>query len=67
MGVLMGRRTRIGWFLLAAVLMAGHPSAQALETDQFYAWGKPIEDSTEYLNAWMRLTVQDTLDSLGGA
>ena len=39
------------------------PSAQALETDQFYAWGKPIEDSTHYLNAWVRLQIQDVLDT----
>ena len=35
----------------------------ALETDQFYAWGKPIEDSTHYLNAWVRLQIQNALDS----
>lgn len=38
-------------------------SAQALETDQFYAWGKPIEDSTHYLNAWVKLQIQDVLDT----
>ena len=38
-------------------------SAQALETDQFYAWGRPIENSTDYLNAWVRLQIQDALDS----
>ncbi|MGB5291150.1 MAG: hypothetical protein WBN41_06835 [Lysobacterales bacterium] len=36
---------------------------QALETDQFYAWGKPIDDSSHYLNAWIRLQIQDALDS----
>lgn len=35
----------------------------ALETDQFYAWGKPIEDSSIYLNAWVHLQVQDILDT----
>ena len=49
----------IAWLLVCA-------SAQALETDQFYAWGRPIEDSTEYLNAWVRLTVQAALDSRAG-
>jgi hypothetical protein len=43
------------WLLLSA-------SAHALETDQFYAWGKPIEDSTDYLNAWVRLQVQGALE-----
>ena len=38
--------------------------ARALETDQFYAWGKPIEDSGKYLNAWVRLQFQSTLDSI---
>lgn len=37
--------------------------ATALETDQFYAWGKPIEDSTEYLNAWVRFTIESVLES----
>lgn len=37
--------------------------SHALETDQFYAWGKPIEDSTHFLNAWVRLQVQDALDT----
>jgi len=38
-------------------------SAPALETDQFYAWGKPIEDSTAYLNAWVQIQVQTALDA----
>lgn len=48
------------------VLLAGlliNAPAQALETDQFYAWGKPIEDSTLYLNAWVTLQIQSALDS----
>jgi hypothetical protein len=48
--------------LLLAVLLQCE-SVQALETDQFYAWGKPIEDSSEYLNAWVRLQIQSALDS----
>lgn len=47
--------------IFAFVLFSGF--AHALETDQFYAWGKPIEDSTHYLNAWVRLQIQDALDS----
>jgi len=56
-------KTRFGSSL---VLLAGlliNTPAQALETDQFYAWGKPIEDSTQYLNAWVRLQIQSALDS----
>jgi hypothetical protein len=37
--------------------------AVALETDQFYAWGKPIEDSTLYLDAWVQLQIESVLDS----
>lgn len=49
----------IAWLLISA-------SAEALETDQFYAWGQPIEDSTEYLNAWVRVQIQSALDSRAG-
>jgi hypothetical protein len=35
----------------------------ALESDQFYAWGRPIQDSTEYLNAWVKWQIQNALDS----
>jgi len=48
--------------ILLAGLFSGTP-ARALETDQFYAWGKPIEDSAEYLNAWVHVTIQSALDS----
>src|SRR5210317_1521616 len=49
-------------FILVAGLLISTCS-QALETDQFYAWGKPIKDSREYLNAWVQLKVQSVLDS----
>jgi hypothetical protein len=56
-------KTRIGFhFMLLAGLLLNAP-AHALETDQFYAWGKPIEDSTAYLNAWVKLQIQSALDS----
>lgn len=47
--------------LLTGLLSAA--SAPALETDQFYAWGKPIGDSAVFLNAWVQLTVQSALDA----
>jgi hypothetical protein len=50
------------YLVLLAGFLSGTP-ARALETDQFYAWGKPIEDSAEYLNAWVQLTIQSALDS----
>jgi len=49
--------------LVALVWLLASVSVHALETDQFYAWGKPIEDSTDYLNAWVRLQIQDVLDT----
>lgn len=49
----------IAWLLISV-------SAHALETDQFYAWGQPIEDSTDYLNAWVRVQIQSALDSKAG-
>ena len=45
---------------MAACLLAVAP-AQALETDQFFAWGKPIEDSSDYLDAWVRYQVESAL------
>ncbi|HKQ60843.1 MAG TPA: hypothetical protein VJS92_06110 [Candidatus Polarisedimenticolaceae bacterium] len=41
------RRTRAA--LLCAVLAAA--PARAIETDQYYSWGRPLADSTEVLNA----------------
>ena len=52
--------------LLLIALLAMQTSVQAMETDQFYAWGKPIEDSADYLNAWLRLQVRDALESKPG-
>lgn len=63
MGVLNRMKTR---FASRVVLLAGlliTAPAPALETDQFYAWGKPIEDSTVYLNAWVALQFQSVLES----
>ncbi|MSQ98623.1 MAG: hypothetical protein EXR85_04915 [Xanthomonadales bacterium] len=47
--------------IVIAALLAGSP-LQAMETDQYYAWGKPIADSADYLNAWVKLTIQTALD-----
>jgi len=49
--------------LLACAMLNFSPTIHALETDQFYTWGKPIEDSTEYLNAWVQLRIQSVLDT----
>jgi hypothetical protein len=62
-GILIGMRTFPNHCLAVIVLLMLQVPAQALETDQFYAWGRPIADSGNYLNAWVRLTIQDALDS----
>jgi hypothetical protein len=49
------------WLAVIALMLAGSP-LQAMETDQYYAWGKTIADSTEYLNAWVKLNIQSALD-----
>ncbi len=51
--------------LMVAALLLFSICAHALETDQFYAWGKPIDDSSVYLNAWVRLQIQAALESRG--
>jgi len=56
-------RTRFGALLVLLAGLLSAASAPALETDQFYAWGKPIDDSAAYLNAWVQLTVQSALDA----
>lgn len=57
---------RLGCVLFAGILLMSGSPARALETDQFYAWGRPIEDSRHYLNAWVRINVQSTLDARAG-
>lgn len=47
--------------LAAAIFLLTAAPAHALETDQFFAWGKPIEDSTYYLDAWVRYQVEYAL------
>jgi hypothetical protein len=39
--------------VLPALLLAGGGAA-ALETDQFYAWRRPLRDGADAINAWMR-------------
>lgn len=60
----MKKRAGLISVLLAGLLTSG--SVQSLESDQFFAWGKPIEDSTQYLNAWVWLTIQSALDAKPG-
>jgi hypothetical protein len=62
MGILKPMNVRASCCLVCiAALLAGSP-LRAMETDQYYAWGKPIADSSDYLNAWVKLNVQSALD-----
>jgi hypothetical protein len=56
-------KTRLWLGLVSLTVSFASVPAHALETDQFYAWGKPIEDSGHYLNAWVQLTIQSALDA----
>jgi hypothetical protein len=38
-------------------------SASALETDQYYSWGRPLADSTDVINAKFDLELQAAIDS----
>jgi len=65
MGVLKQMKSHSTRYLVfIAALLAGFP-LQAMETDQYYAWGKPIADSANYLNAWVKLSIQAALDESG--
>jgi hypothetical protein len=48
-------------FVLAAGLLAG--SSFALETDQYYAWGRPLADSTDAVNAKFNLELERAIAS----
>jgi len=46
--------------VLCAVAFA--VSVQALETDQYWSWHRPLADSTDAVNAWFNLAVTRVLD-----
>jgi hypothetical protein len=46
---------------LVSILCAGQTSA--LETDQYYAWGRPLSDSTEAVNAKFNLELERAVAS----
>jgi hypothetical protein len=47
---------------IVAAVVPSSPSA-ALETDQYYAWGRPLADSTDVINAKLNLELQRAIDS----
>jgi hypothetical protein len=58
----MGRRL-LSLSILAALLTG---PAAALETDQYFAWGQPLEDGTAPLNARVNLEISRLLDEING-
>ena len=56
-------RCRSGIVLLSAMLVACLP-ASALESDQYYAWGRELDDATDLLNAKVRLEIDRLLIEL---
>lgn len=57
--VRQARCTRLVSSAAAALMgISGAVAAPALETDQFYAWGRALEDSTEVLNARVNLELE---------
>ena len=50
----------------AAILLLAPGPARALETDQFYAWGRQLPDATAALNARINADIEDVLDELQG-
>jgi hypothetical protein len=51
---LMGRR----WLYLGFVVAVAAGQVSALETDQYWAWGRPLADSTDAVNARFNLELE---------
>lgn len=49
---------------IAVGLLAAAPAAHALECDQYYAWGRPLQDSTGAINAKINLEIDTALDEV---
>ena len=50
--------------VLAALVL--HASAHALECDQYFAWGRPLADATEAINAKVNADIADALAGVNG-
>ena len=57
-------RTLAAILALTAALVANRSPAVALETDQFFAWGHPLEDSTDVLNARVNIELERVIARL---
>ena len=49
--------------VLSLVLLIDMGSASALETDQYYAWGRPLGDATDVVNAKLNLELRQAIDA----
>ena len=47
--------------LLLVLVTLGAGSSAALETDQYLGWDRPLSDSTEQLNAWFNLRLEEAV------
>ncbi|MCW8984400.1 MAG: hypothetical protein OQK55_03590 [Thermoanaerobaculales bacterium] len=51
------------WLCLCFVVAAAAGQVFALETDQYYAWGRPLADSTDAVNARFNLELEKAIAS----
>jgi hypothetical protein len=58
-----GRLTLLALLFALAAGAASSP-ARGIETDQYYTWGKELEDSTETINAWVNLEIARALEEV---
>jgi hypothetical protein len=56
-----GLRQRLAALVVLWLMVPG--SSPALETDQYYAWGRPLADSTEVVNARFNLELERAIAS----
>jgi len=60
------RIPRAGALALAVLTCLGlQPPLDALETDQYYAWGHPLADATDAVNTKFNLELERAIDSFG--
>jgi hypothetical protein len=57
-------RTRLVPALVAALTLTWAPPAGALETDQYYTWGRPLADVTDLLNAKVNVELKAGLTEI---
>jgi hypothetical protein len=63
MGIVISRRRILGWAVLLLCVAPPGP-ARALESDQYYAWGRDLADATDVLNAKVRLEIDAALEEI---